>query len=236
MGAIVGKGRRALRMYNIENRVEKLISKDIKEKPAMSPRFPTEERYLSESRLLCTSLQFSVLFTQLYVILAVLPEAIHEKNEQLLENLKDVKVYSSGDTTDLFQRQLNETRHAHRHYSDTKSQLKSVMNKEEDPFGYIEPLQIPTGHITIRQFLTYLQQRVDKPDEFNVEHFSNMYKLKPSLAENLLRYHYLLIRQEITRPPVEPKIRIYDALGNIADIEDEAHKKLPSSQKNEFIN
>jgi hypothetical protein len=39
MGGIVSRGKRVFRMYNIDNRVDKILSK---EKPNVAPRYPTD--------------------------------------------------------------------------------------------------------------------------------------------------------------------------------------------------
>ncbi len=39
MGGVVNRGKRVLRMYNIDNRVEKVLSK---EKPTTAPRYQTD--------------------------------------------------------------------------------------------------------------------------------------------------------------------------------------------------
>ncbi len=43
MGGAVSRATRVFRMYNIDNRVERVLSK---EKPSPSPRFPTDQQNL----------------------------------------------------------------------------------------------------------------------------------------------------------------------------------------------
>jgi hypothetical protein len=46
MGGAINRGTRFLRMYNIDNRVNKVLSK---EKPTPAPRYPTDQQHLQAS-------------------------------------------------------------------------------------------------------------------------------------------------------------------------------------------
>jgi hypothetical protein len=46
MGGAVSRATRVFRMYNIDNRVEKVLSK---EKPTSAPRYPTDQQHLQST-------------------------------------------------------------------------------------------------------------------------------------------------------------------------------------------
>jgi hypothetical protein len=126
------------------------------------------------------------------------PEIIHKKNEQLLNYLHDVKVYSTGTNPTI--RPTDATR-------ETRGKLP-VLNRLDEPinensadgvFGYVEPQRIPPGRVSLRQFLAYLQQHRDSPEEYSIDRFSEMYTIKPDITRQLFKYHSLLSLHEVSR-------------------------------------
>lgn len=115
-----------------------------------------------------------------------------------MKYLKDVKVYSTGSNPVI-----------HR-VNDTSSHptIPPLLNRLEEPldesgadgaFGYVEPQRIPPGRVSLRQFLTYLQKHRESPTEYSIDRFSEMYTIKPEIAQKVFKYHSLLSLQEFTR-------------------------------------
>jgi hypothetical protein len=155
----------------------------------------------------------------------IAPESIHNKNEQLLEHLHDVKVYSTGDNP-VIHRMGDVSHHP---------KIPPLLNRLEEPlddntpdgaFGYVEPQRIPPGRVSLRQFLAYLQQHRDSPEEYSVDRFADMYTIKPETAQKLFKYHSLLALQEIARqqsrsPPRQPHV----AAAEVFRVEAEAARR-----------
>ncbi|CAF0871477.1 unnamed protein product [Adineta ricciae] len=206
MGGAIHRGTRFLRMYNIDNRVDRVLTK---EKPAPAPRHPTEQQISQSSNAENN----------------IVSEVVHQKNEQLLEHLHDVKVYSSGDNPVI--RRVNDT--------SSHSSIPPLLNRVEEPvdensadsaFGYVEPQRIHPGRVSLRQFLAYLQNHRDSPQEYSIERFTEMYTIKPEVAQQLFKYHSLLALQEVarqqSRSPARPP---HIAAAEVFSIEAEARRK-----------
>lgn len=155
----------------------------------------------------------------------IAPKVIHKKNEQLLDYLHDVKVYSSGDNPTI--RRVGDVSH--------HPKTPPVLNRLEEPldenstdgaFGYVEPQRIPPGRVSLRQFLAYLQQHRDSPKEYSIDRFVDMYTIKPEAAQKLFKYHSLLALQEVTRQQSKAPARPpHIAAAEVYSIEAEAGRK-----------
>jgi hypothetical protein len=155
----------------------------------------------------------------------VAPETIHRKDETLLEHLQDLKVYSTGDNPVI--RRVGDI--------GNRPSTPPLLNRLAEPldddspdgaFGYVEPKRIPPGRVSLRQFLAYLQQHRDSPEEHSIDRFADMYAIKPEVAQRLFKYHTLLALQEIARrqsqaPDRPPHIAAAEVFG----IETEAARK-----------
>ena len=91
-------------------------------------------------------------------------------------------------------------------------------NSPDGTFGYTEPRRVPPGRVSLRQFLAYLQQHRDAPEEYSVSRFAEMYTIKPDIAERLFKYHSLLALQEVARqqskaPARPPHVLAAEVLG-----------------------
>ncbi len=155
----------------------------------------------------------------------IAPKTIHKKNEQLLEHLHDVKVYSSGDNPTI--RRVGDTSH--------HPKIPPLLNRLEEPlddntpdgaFGYVEPQRIPPGRVSLRQFLAYLQQYRDSPEEYSIDRFADMYTIKPEIAQKLFKYHSLLALQEVARQQSKSPARPpHIAAAEVFSIEAKAARK-----------
>lgn len=178
MGGALHRATRVFRMYNIDNRVEKVLSK---EKPTPAPRIVPQTKNAEADDSL-----------------NIAPEQVHQRNDQLLTYLKDVKVYSTGANPVI--RPLDEPKEKPGKLPALDRLAQPLDDNSPDgAFGYVEPQRIPPGRVSLRQFLAYLQQRREKPDEFTVARFSEMYTIKAELAEKIFKYHSLLSLQEVKR-------------------------------------
>ena len=151
-------------------------------------------------------------------------EAIHKKNEELLQYLHNIKVYSTGENPVI--RRVDD--------NNSHSTIPPLLNRLEKPldenspdgaFGYVEPQRIPPGRISLRQFLAYLQQHRDSPEEYSIDRFVDMYSIKSDIAQKIFKYHSLLALQEVSReqssaPPRPPHIATIEGIS----IEAEAAK------------
>jgi hypothetical protein len=134
-------------------------------------------------------------------------------------------VYSTGDNPTI-----------HR-VNDPNNQKKTlpILNRLEEPldenstdgaFGYVEPQRILPGRVSLRQFLAYLQQHRDSPEEYSINRFVDMYSIKTETAERLFKYHSLLALQEISRQQSKAPARPpHIAAAEVFSIEGEARKK-----------
>lgn len=99
-------------------------------------------------------------------------------------------------------------------------------NSPDGAFGYVEPQRILPGRVSLRQFLAYLQQHRDSPQEYSIDRFAEIYTIKPEVAQKLFKYHTLLSLQEITRQPSRAPDRTPHAAAIEAfKIESEARQK-----------
>jgi NADH dehydrogenase [ubiquinone] 1 alpha subcomplex assembly factor 4 len=217
MGGAVNRATRIFRMYNIDNRVEKVLKKD---KPTPAPHYPADQQFLQSTGTESKPNLPIFLFHSSSSSGNIAPKSIHKKDEHLLENLHDVKVYSSGENPVI------------RRVSNSKPPL---LNRLEEPlddnspdgaFGYVEPQRIPPGRVSLRQFLAYLQQHRDSPEEYSIDRFADMYTIKPETAEKLFKYHSLLALQEISRQQSKAPARPpHIAAAEVFNIEAEAARK-----------
>jgi hypothetical protein len=117
----------------------------------------------------------------------------------------------------------------------TRSSNLPLLNRLEEPmdensddgaFGYVEPRRIPPGRVSLRQFLAYLQQHRDSPDEYSVDRFVDMYTIKPEIAQRLFKYHSLLALQEISRQQSKSPARPpHIAAAEVLNVETEAARR-----------
>ncbi len=131
--------------------------------------------------------------------------------------MRDVKVVSTGDNPVL--RRLSG--------NTPDPTIPPPLNRLQEPlnensvdavFGYVEPQRVPPGRVSLRQFLAYLQQHGDSPEEYSVDRFVDMYAIKPEVAQKLFKYHRLLALQEFPRqqsraPPRPPHIAAAEVIG-----------------------
>ena len=180
MGGALHRATRVFRMYNIDNRLEKVLSK---EKPTAAPRLVPQAKSKADEPI---------------DSLNVAPEEIHQRNSQLLSHLHDVKVYSTGDNPVI--RRVQEGREMAGKLPALDRLAEPLDESSVDgAFGYVEPQRIPPGRVSLRQFFAYLQQHRDKPEEYSVARFAELYTIKMEVAERLFKYHTLLSLQEIKR-------------------------------------
>ncbi|CAF3671376.1 unnamed protein product [Rotaria sp. Silwood1] len=226
MGGAVSRATRFLRMYNIDNRVDRVLSK---EKPTPAPRYPTDLQNLQSTNTESIN-KYSIfnLVLNIYIFLFlgnIAPETIHQRDQQLLKYLHDVKIYSTGDNPVIHR--LDDTS-SHPTIPPLLNRLEeSIDEKSADAaFGYVEPQRIPPGRISLRQFLAYLQKHRDSPEEYSIDRFIDMYTIKPDIAQKLFKYHNLLALQEFTRQQSKAPARPpHIAAIEVMNIETEAARK-----------
>lgn len=193
-------------MYNIDNRVERVLSK---EKPTPAPKFPVDQQQFQSADAESN----------------VASPSIHKKNDQLLEYLHDVKVYSKGDNPII--RRVDDASH-HPTSPPLLNRLEESLDDEspDGAFGYVEPQRIPPGRISLRQFLAYLQQHRDNPQEYTIDRFVDMYAIKRETAEKVFKNHTLLALQEFKRQQSQAPARPpHVAAGEVFTIEAEVRRK-----------
>lgn len=155
----------------------------------------------------------------------IVPEVIHKKDEQLLDHLHDLKVYSTGDNPVI--RRVNDIKERTGKLP-ALNRLEEPMdeNSDDGAFGYVEPQRVPPGRVSLRQFLAYLQQHRDSPDEYSIQRFSDLYTIKPDMSERLFKYHSLLSLQEVARIQSKAPARTpHAAAVEVAEIQSEAGRK-----------
>ncbi len=142
-----------------------------------------------------------------------------------MEYLHDVKVYSTGDNPVI--RRVGDTSH-HPTSPPLLNRLEEPLdeNTPDGAFGYVEPQRIPPGRVSLRQFLAYLQQHRDSPEEYSIDRFADMYTIKPEIAQKLFKYHNLLALQEIARQQSKAPARPpHIAAAEVFGIQSEAGRK-----------
>ena len=222
MGAAVHRATRVFRMYNIDNRVEKVLSKD---KPTPAPRYTVDQQQTSADQSESNDLQSSLRWRQSSLLDNMAPEAIHKKDEQLLDHLQDLKVYSTGDNP-VIRRTVDAKERGGKLPALNRLEEPMDENSDDGAFGYVEPQRVPPGRVSLRQFLAYLQQHRDSPEEYSVHRFSDMYTIKPEVAERLFKYHTLLALQEVARTQSKATAKSpHAAAVEVAEIEVAAMRK-----------
>ncbi|KAL3883989.1 hypothetical protein ACJMK2_030215 [Sinanodonta woodiana] len=152
------KAIKPIRDFNIENRLQREIARQ-QHIPKAAPRHKSTEQtfeHLAEEH-------------------PEIMQELNKKNEQLLENLKQLKVISHGRPPEL----------------KAKAKLPQYMRHEKSPeFGFHEPEKIPEGRVTLRSALNFITQHSVDPSSVTVEMIAKQYKIDRIQAQNVLTYFH----------------------------------------------
>lgn len=145
-----------VRDFNIENRVEKVISA---QKPRPAPRHPSDAKYEAETALVDKS-------------------KVHEKQEDLVERLRNVKVVSSDP-------QVQE-KAPPPHPERALPQSRTTPHQRK--YGFFEPSVVPRGRLTLRQATQMLSDAQTEPAKFTPQALAAQYNLNEKDVHSMLRY------------------------------------------------
>ncbi|XP_077485582.1 NADH dehydrogenase [ubiquinone] 1 alpha subcomplex assembly factor 4 [Amblyomma americanum] len=147
-----------VRNFNIENRVEKVISAA---KPKSAPRHPSAAKHETEMGLADTS-------------------KLLEKREDLLERLRSVKVVSSDPNA-----QVQETTPPP---TSERPLPQSRTTPEQRKYGFFEPSLVPRGKLTLRQATQLLADAQNDPAQFTPQALAAQYNLSEQDVHSVLKY------------------------------------------------
>lgn len=145
-----------VRDFNIENRVEKVISA---QKPMPAPRHPSDAKYEAETALVDKS-------------------KVLEKQEDLVERLRNVKVVSSDP-------QVQEKAPLP---PPERALPQSRTTPQQRKYGFFEPSVVPRGRLTLRQATQMLSDAQTEPAKFTPQALAAQYNLNEKDVHSILRY------------------------------------------------
>uniref|UniRef100_A0A1B6E004 Protein NDUFAF4 homolog n=1 Tax=Clastoptera arizonana TaxID=38151 RepID=A0A1B6E004_9HEMI len=163
MGKVLSSLSRHVKIYNVEERAFKVISK---EKPVPAP---LHQKSLQEIEQLKRE-NPSALSEQ------------QEKNEQLDQHLKNVYVLSHDP------KKKSPEFSKSREIAGLLPQLRKPFIDHE--YGYFEPdkKSIAPGKFTLKQAIKFLSKHQEQPDVYTAEVIAKEHKIDQNLAENVIRY------------------------------------------------
>lgn len=183
MGNIV---RRGWKNFNVENRAHRFIEKQ-NQKPVPPPKYSDTEKMIQHVR-------------------EKHPEAMQEhlqKNSQLLERLKDVKV----DSTDVAGKSLGIEidKDIPKEAERTLPQAKSGAGRPD-----LFPDEVPPGRISVSKAMELLAKHKQDKEKWTAERLSKDCNLDLTDTENILKYFqaFKIIPQNPNDP--NPKLPIYE--------------------------
>lgn len=147
-----------VRDFNIENRVEKVISAA---KPRAAPRHPSDAKYEAETSLVDRS-------------------KVVEKQEDLVERLRNVKVVSSDPQ--------NQERVAPPPAGSARALPQSRTTPQQRKYGFFEPSVVPRGRLTLRQATQMLSDAQTNPAKFTPQALAAQYDLSEKDVHSILKY------------------------------------------------
>ncbi|XP_025988014.1 protein NDUFAF4 homolog [Solenopsis invicta] len=176
MGKIYSVLTRPIRMFNIANRAEKVISR---EKPIPAPQHAATEkqRQLSEK------------------VNPHFLENHYQKNKQLDQRLKDVFVTSTDpqvttESTKEF-KPLPQSRHSWEH---------------DSIFEPYEVTVVPEGKCSLKQALTFILQHRQDPIKFSSENIASEYQIDKKVVDDILKYFKVYVIASKDMDSVEPTL------------------------------
>ncbi|XP_014283979.1 protein NDUFAF4 homolog [Halyomorpha halys] len=159
MGKVMSRMNRYWYRFNAENRAQRVISE---EKPVVAPRHPSSLKGIEQ-----------ILSDESYD-----KEKAMNKDVVLNEYLKKVFVVSHDPVVDQrFKKPSEQVRLPTERSTPDSTEL-----------GYIEPINVPKGKVTLKQLMELLAQHREHPEVYNVERISDQYRISTENAKNILEY------------------------------------------------
>ncbi|RZF43439.1 hypothetical protein LSTR_LSTR001700 [Laodelphax striatellus] len=187
MGRVFSAMKRELINYNVENRAQKVISRD---KLPTAPQYESVTREVERMQAQGLSL-----------------EDMGKKHAQLNENLKNIHVKSTGPAPDSLVPPSLERFSEHIGYEG----------------GYLEPIQVPKGKISLKSFLEMLSRYQEDKVKYRPEVLAALYNLDLKFVETAVdRYQIfkLHVPKNLDARVKDPRIRleIKKTLANIKSL------------------
>ncbi|KAL0126361.1 hypothetical protein PUN28_005035 [Cardiocondyla obscurior] len=158
MGKIYSKLTRPIRTFNIENRAERVISR---EKPIPAPQYATTEK----QKKLADKVNPHFM------------EDHYRKNVQLDQRLKDVFVTSTDPEGTKESKKESGLLPQNRHSWENEFLYESF-----------ESIVIPAGKCSLKQALSFILQHKTDPTTYNSEHIASEYNLDKKVVDDILKY------------------------------------------------
>uniref|UniRef100_A0A1B6K9N0 NADH dehydrogenase [ubiquinone] 1 alpha subcomplex assembly factor 4 n=1 Tax=Graphocephala atropunctata TaxID=36148 RepID=A0A1B6K9N0_9HEMI len=174
---------REVKMYNIERRAEKVISKD---KPTPAPKYPSTVKELDRLKEENISM-----------------EHLHRKDEQLDDYLKKVYV-TTPDPAPKSERPVNADRPLplSRH---TDEELSFGYSESEEG-------SVPLGRVSLKQALQFISDNQSNPDNHSSSAIAAQYKLDINTTNDILE-HFKMFNVHVQKKEVDPALMsAYDRL------------------------
>ncbi|XP_076656434.1 NADH dehydrogenase [ubiquinone] 1 alpha subcomplex assembly factor 4 isoform X2 [Halictus rubicundus] len=159
MGKVLSRLTRPIRTMNIENRAQKVISR---EKPVPAPHHAS----VSKQKELVDKMYPNFM------------EEHNVKNPALDERLKNVFV-TSDDPVQPEQKTKEET---------AKVLPQKGVSAPDFEFGFYEADTIPEGRCSLRQALAFMKSHADNPTEHTIEKIAVQYKLDKNVVASILKH------------------------------------------------
>ncbi|XP_020295578.1 protein NDUFAF4 homolog [Pseudomyrmex gracilis] len=182
MGKIYSTLTRPVRTFNIENRAEKIISR---EKPIPAPQYESTEK----QKKLLNEINPKFL------------EDHYKKNVQLDQRLKDVFVTSTDSQESLSKEER-----------EIKSLPQMRHSRDDFIFDCYETAVVPEGKCTVKQAYTFLSLHKRDPTTYNSEHIAAKYKLDKKTVDEILKYFKLYALVESNSELEEPEDPFQDMI------------------------
>ncbi|CAH1406169.1 unnamed protein product [Nezara viridula] len=159
MGKAMSRMNKFWYRFNAENRAQRILSE---EKPTVAPKHPSSLKGIQQ-----------ILSDETYD-----KEKAMRKDAVLNEYLKKVFVVSHDQVVDDRFKKPSD-----------KARLPTERTTPVSPeLGYIEPINIPKGKVTLKQLMEVLTHHREHPEVYTVERISDQYKISNENAKNILEY------------------------------------------------
>lgn len=162
MGKVLSSLSRQVKMFNIEARAHKIISK---EKPTVAPSYPYAIKDMERADREDPGFM----------------EKEKIKDMQLDKHLKDVYVVSRDPVKKA--ESTKETK---------EDRPLPLMRSSVDypEYGYVEPgvTEVPQGKFTLKQAMKFIADHQSQPDVYTAQHVAKDYKIDVKLAENVVTH------------------------------------------------
>lgn len=202
MGKVLSTVARPFKLYNIEARAHKVISK---EKPTVAPSYPYVMKDIQRTDKEDPGFM----------------EKQKMKDVQLDKHLKDIYVVSHDPDPVKKLESLKETK--------TDRPLPELRSSDDYPeYGYVEPdvNEVPRGKFTLKQAIKFITDHQSQPDAYKAQDIARDYKIDVRTAENVVK-HFSMFDFHVPKQSEKEEITLLNYYGKCKEIVENFYKSRP---------